>query len=70
MLMKICTGYWNNQLERMDMKVEEDNGISAGMVNGRAWKVRQFSSNEFWKKIGCLISAPNFGLAGSRMWEK
>ena len=38
--------------------------------NVRYLKVRQFSSNEFWKNIGCLVSAPTFGLGGSRMWEK
>ena len=27
-------------------------------------------SCEFWKNIGCLVSAPTFGLGGSRLWEK
>ena len=44
------------------MKVDEENGESVGMVNGWARKVQQFSINEFWKNIGCLILAPNFGL--------
>ena len=30
----------------------------------------QFYSNEFWKNIGCLVSALNFGLGGSMLWEK
>ena len=46
------------------MKVDEDNGKSVGMVNRRARNIRRFSSNEFWKIIGCLISAPTFGLGG------
>ena len=33
-------------------------------------KVRRFSSCEFWNNIGCLVSAPTFGLGGSRLWEK
>ena len=41
-----------------------------GIVNGRDRKVWQFSSNEFWKNIGCLISAPTIGLGESRLWEK
>ena len=32
-LTKIWTEYWKNQLERIDMKVDEDTGKSAGMVN-------------------------------------
>ena len=40
------------------------------MVNGQAWKVLWFSSNGFWKNIGCLISNPAFGLGESRIWEK
>ena len=28
------------------------------------------SRNELCKNIGCLLSAPNFGLGGSRLWEK
>ena len=41
-----------------------------GMIKGRARKFQRFSRNGFWKNIGCLISAPTFGLGGSRMWEK
>ena len=37
--------------------------------NVRYKKVRRFSSSEFWKNIGCLVSAPTFGLEGSRLWE-
>ena len=39
---------------------------------GNVWyrKFRRFSSNEFWKNVGCLVSAPTFGLGESRLWEK
>ena len=30
----------------------------------------QFSSNEFWNNIGCLVSDPTFGLWESRIREK
>ena len=40
------------------------------MVNGQYQKVQQFSSNEFWKNIGCLFSDPTFGLEGLRLWDK
>ena len=70
MLINIWPRDCNNHLERMNMKVDEENSKYVGMVNGRAWKVSWFSSNGCWKKIGCLISAPNFGLGGSRLWDK
>ena len=37
--------------------------------NVRYLKVRQFSSNEFWRNIGCLVSAPTLGIGGSRLWD-
>ena len=42
------------------------------MNKGNVWycKVSRLPSNEFWKNIGCLVSAPTFGLGGSRLWEK
>ena len=52
------------------MRLEEDNGRAMGMVKGNASKIRRFSSNEFWKNIGCLILDPTFGLGGLRLWEK
>ena len=52
------------------MKADEENGQDVGMVNGRDQKVWQFSSNEFGKNIGCLVSAPTFDLGGYRLWDK
>ena len=69
-LMKIWPGDWDNQLEGMNMKVDEENSKYVTMVNGWAPKDQRFSSNEFWKNIGCLVSAPTFGLGGLRFWEK
>ena len=70
MLIKLCPGDWYNHPERMNMKVDDNNGKHMGMGKVKIRKVRQFSSNEFWKNIGCLILAPTFGLGGSRLWEK
>ena len=52
------------------MRVDKDNGKYMVMVKGRAWKFWLFSSNEFWKNIGCLILDLTFGLGGSSLWEK
>ena len=70
LLMKLCTNDWKNQSERINMKVNEDNVKYGGMMKVRARKVFRLSSNEFWKNIGSLISAPTFGIGGSRLWEK
>ena len=42
MLMKIWPGHWKNQLERMHIKVDEENGKSMAMANGWARKVWRF----------------------------
>ena len=54
----------------MNTNMDEDNGKSVVMANAWYQKVWRFSSNEFWTNIGCLVSDPNFGLGGSRPWEK
>ena len=51
------------------MNVYEYNGKAAGMANEWYQKVWMFSINEFWKNIGCLVSAPIFGHEGSMLWE-
>ena len=69
-LIKLWPGNFKTQLKRINYKVDEDNGKVLGKGNVRYRKIRRFSSNDFWKNIGCLISAPTFGLGGSRLWEK
>ena len=54
----------------MNLKVDEEKDKASVMVNRRAQKFRRFSSNEFWKNIGCLISDPTFGIGGLRLLEK
>ena len=70
MFMELCPGDWEDQLDRMNKKVDEDNGRGGNQHNWQFWKPRRFSRNEFWKNIGCLLSAPTFGLGGSILWEK
>ena len=40
MLIELCPGYWDKQLERMNMSVDEENGRAMERV--RIKKVRQF----------------------------
>ena len=70
MLIKLWPGDWISKLKRTNRKVDEENGKSLNKGNVRYQKFVAFSRNEFWKNIGCLVSAPTFGLGGSRMWEK
>ena len=67
MLMKLCTGDWENRLESMNTRVDKYNGISMGIVKVSIRKVLQFSINVFRNNIGCLILDPNFGLDESRL---
>ena len=64
MLIKICPGNWISQLKSTNHKVDEENGKALNKGNVRYQKVRRFSSNGFWKNIGCIVSAPTFGLGG------
>ena len=54
----------------MNKKVDEYNGKAKLIGNIRYLKICRFPSNEFWKNIGCLVSAPTFGLWWSRLCEK
>ena len=70
MLIKLWPGDWISQLKRMNLKVDEENGKSLNKGNVQYRKFCCLLSNEFWKNIGCLVSAPTFGLGGLRLWEK
>ena len=69
-LIKLWTGNRKSQLNSTNQNVDEENGKALGKGNGRYRKVCQFYSNELWKNIGCLVSAPTFGLGGPRLWDK
>ena len=67
MSINLWPGNWETQLNRINHKVDEDNGKALGKGYGRYRKVRWFSRNEVWKNIGCIVSAPTVGIGGSRM---
>ena len=64
MLMKLWPWYWEYQLDWMNKKVDKENGRGGTQDNG------QFSRNVLWNKIGCLLSAPTFGLGELILCEK
>ena len=66
-LIKLWPGNRKTQLKKIYHRVEEETWKVLGKVNVRYRKVCRLSRNEFWKNIGCLVSAPTFGLGGSRL---
>ena len=54
----------------MNRMVDEDNVKAVRMMNVQYRKIWRFSRNEFWKNIGCLVSAPSLGLGGLNIWDK
>ena len=62
MLIRLCPGDWKTKLNRMNQRVDEDNGKALNKGNVRYQNVCRFSSNEFRNNIGYLVSAPTFGL--------
>ena len=59
-----------DSVNRMNQKLDEDNGKVLNKVNVRYRKIRRFSRNGFWKNIGCLVSDHTFGIGVSSMCEK
>ena len=69
-LIKVWPVDWKTQLNMTNQKADEDNGKALVKEIGWHRKVCRFSINEFWKNIGCLVSAVTFGTEGLRLWEK
>ena len=63
-LIKLWPVDFITRLNRINQKVDEENGKVLNKGNVRYRKVCQFPSNDYWKNIGCLVSAPTFGLGG------
>ena len=51
MLMKLLPGYWEDQLEMMNMRGDEDNVRAVVMAKVRAWKVWNFSRISFGRTL-------------------
>ena len=68
--MKLCPGDCKNQLGKINMRVDKENGKDVEVANGGSRKLWRFSRNEFRKNIGCPVSAHTFGLGGSRLLYK
>ena len=45
MLIKVWPGYWEEHPDRINNKVDEDNGRGGNQENGQFWKLQRFSRN-------------------------
>ena len=56
------------KLEKMNEAVGMKNRVT--MNGGRKWLVFPFKRQEFWKCIGCIISAVTYGKKGHKLWSE
>ena len=68
--MRLLPGDWEEHIDRINKRLDKENGIVGTQENGTFRKLWRFSRNEFWKNIGCLLSALTIGLGGLRLWDK
>ena len=66
--MKLWPEDWEDQIEQMNKKVDEENGRGWTQENRQFWKLWRFSRNELWNNIGYILSATTFGLVGLILW--
>ena len=64
MRIMLWPGDWDDHLNRINKKVDEDNDRWGTQENGKVWNLQRFSRKKLWENIGSLISAPTFGLGG------
>ena len=70
MIIKLWTGNWKTQLNRMNQKLDEENRKALNKRNLWYREFHRFFSNKFWKNIGCLISDHTFGIGGVKAVEE
>ena len=66
-LIELWPGYWVEQLSKMNEEVDERNRHHK--ATGKRQSVQKFSNNDFWKYIGCIISAFTYGKEGYTIWK-
>ena len=60
--------YWVKQMAKMNEAVVINNRNT--MNGGGKRLVRPFKSQEFWKCIGCILSAVTYGNKGQNIWSE
>ena len=67
-LIKLWPGDWEKQMEIMNEAVTMKNRV---IFNGGGKRqVKNFTRQEFWKFIGCILSAVTYGKKGRNLWSE
>ena len=65
-LLHLWPGDWVNQMKQMNEAVGMNNHVTVS--GGGKRLVRPFRRQEFWKCIGCVLSAVTYGKKGKKLW--
>ena len=67
-LIKLWPGDWEKQMEKMNEAVTMNNPVT--LNGGGKRQVKKFTRQEFWKCIGCILSAVTYGKRGCKLWSE
>ena len=67
-LIKLWPGDWEKNMERMNKAVTMKNRVT--LNGGGKRQVKKFTRQEFWKCIGCILSAITYGKKGRNLWSE
>ena len=67
-LIKLWPGNWEKQMEKMNEAVCMKNRVTLNRRGKR--RVKIFTSQEFWKCIGCILLAVTYGKKGRNLWSE
>ena len=65
-LIRLWPGDWEKQKEKMNEAVSMKNHVT--LNGGGKRQVKKFIRKEFWKCIGCILSAVTYGKKGRNLW--
>ena len=67
-IIKLWPGDWEKQMEKMNEAVCMMNRVT--LNGGGKQQVKIFTRQEFWKCIGCILSAVTYGKKGRKLWSE
>ena len=67
-LIKFWPGDWERQMEKMNEAVCMNNRDT--LNGGGKRQVKKLKSQEFWKCIGCILSAVTYGKKRRKLWSE
>ena len=64
-VIKLWPGDWEKEMGKMNEAVTMKNRVT--LNGGGKWQVKKFTRQEFWKCIGCILSAVTYGKKGRNL---